>query len=186
MSAIKTSVFIATSLDGFIARLDGGLDWLDAANRLVPDGEDCGYRTFIDTVDVLVMGRHSFEKVLGFGAWPYGQLPVVVMSRGGVDIPGELRPTVTSSSQAPGDLLATLRNKGYRHAYIDGGLTIQSFLSAGLVDEIIMTLIPVLLGNGISLFGELQRDIWLEAVETKRYPFGFNQLRYRVNKGGID
>src|ERR1700677_948389 len=107
MSA-KCSVFIATSLDGFISRDDGSIDWLMKANTLARPGEDCGYKTFISTVDVLIMGRHSYEKVLSFDEWPYGDLPIVVMSSRAITIPEKLRHCVSASAETPGSLVQRL------------------------------------------------------------------------------
>ncbi len=179
---IKCSVFIATSLDGFIARLDGSLDWLDAANAVVPPGEDCGYQAFMSTVDTLVMGRYTFEQVLTFGEWPYGNTPVVVMSHREWRLPSNAPRTVTSSHETPTSLVARLSAQGHRHLYIDGGLTIQRFLAEGLIDELIMTIIPILLGTGKPLFGPLPADINLSHVATRVYAFGFVQHQYRIPK----
>lgn len=181
---IRTSAFIATSLDGFIARLDGAIDWLERANAAVTPGEDCGYKAFIDAVDLLVMGRNSFEKVLTFGEWPYHGKRVVVLSRKGAAIPAALAATVSTSAEAPRGLLDRLAAEGVKHVYVDGGLTIQSFLRGGLLGEITLTRIPVLLGQGLPLFGPLSADVSLEHVETIAYPFGFVQSRYRVTGGG--
>ena len=180
--AVKASVFIATSLDGFIARSDGSVDWLDQANACVPEGEDCGYKDFIKTVDVLVMGRNTFEKVLTFGEWPYGDKAVVVLSRRGVVIPTSLSTSVSSSNETPERLVERLSSGGAQHLYVDGGQTIQSFLNAGLISEITITEIPILLGAGKSLFGPLESDIMLEHVITIAYPFGFVQSKYSVVK----
>ena len=144
----KCSVFIATSLDGFISRRDGSIDWLNEANAVVPEGEDCGYAQFMSSVDALVMGRNTFEQVLSFGAWPYGSTPVVVLSRQLKSLPGNVPATVTLSADDPATLVQRLSTEGLEHLYIDGGLTIQSFLSAGLIDEIIITTIPIILGAG--------------------------------------
>lgn len=141
----KCSVFIATSLDGFISRDDGSIDWLMKANTLAPPGEDCGYKSFISTVDGLIMGRHSYEKVLSFDEWPYGDLPVVVMSSQTITIPEQLRTSVSTSAESPIVLVQRLSKQGAKHLYIDGGLTIQGFLANNLVNEITITLIPVLL-----------------------------------------
>jgi dihydrofolate reductase len=181
--SLKCSVFIATSLDGYIARSDDGLDWLDAANRTITPGEDCGYKSFIETVDVLVMGRGSFEVVLGFPEWPYEGTRVVVMSSKPVAIPERLRGAVSSTSEAPAALVERLSAEGARHAYVDGGVTIQSFLRAGLIDEITITLIPVLLGSGKPLFGPVAGDIALRLIESRAYPFGFVQVKYAVTRG---
>jgi dihydrofolate reductase len=177
----QVSVFIATSLDGFIAREDGAIDWLEAANATVPPGEDCGYAAFAASVDGLVMGRHSFETVLGFAPWPYGDKRLVVLSRGPVAIPEALAGTVTASSEAPEALVERLGAEGVRHVYVDGGITIQRFMAAGLVDEITVTLIPILLGAGRPLFGPLPGDRNLTLLGSRQYDFGFVQLHYRVN-----
>ena len=179
---IKCSVFIATSLDGFIARLDGSIDWLNAANAVVPPGEDCGYQAFMSTVDTLVMGHNTFEQVLTFGQWPYGATPVVVMSRRAAPLPSDIPETVTSSQETPADLVARLAEEGKRHLYIDGGLLIQSFLAEGLIDELTITVIPILLGAGKPLFGPLPSDVDLSHVATRVYDFGFVQHKYRVQR----
>ncbi|HEY0665315.1 MAG TPA: dihydrofolate reductase family protein [Gallionella sp.] len=177
----KVSVFIATSLDGYIARADGGLDWLDRANATITPGEDCGYRAFIDSVDVLVMGRLSYEKVLSFDTWPYGDKRVIVLSSAALAIPDSLGKTVSASAETPQALLAGLSAGGAKHLYVDGGVTIQRFLRAGLVDEITITTIPVLLGQGRPLFGWLDADIWLKHKSTVTYPFGFVQSTYLLS-----
>lgn len=178
----KSSVFIATSLDGFIARSDGSIDWLDRANRLIPPGEDCGYGEFIASVDTLVMGRHTFQQVLTFAEWPYGTLPVVVLSHRPLRIPEAVARTVSASQEAPDELVARLTARGARQLYIDGGQTIQSFLAAGLIDALTVTVIPVLLGTGRPLFGALPHDVQLAHITTKVYEFGFVQHKYRVLK----
>ncbi|KTC85307.1 methyltransferase domain-containing protein [Legionella cincinnatiensis] len=177
----KCSVFIATSLDGFIARDDGSIDWLMKANTLVPPGEDGGYKEFISTVNGLVMGRHSFEKVLSFESWPYGDLPVVVMSSQSIEIPSHLKNNVSMSSETPVDLVKRLTNQGFKHLYIDGGITIQNFIVDNLIDELTITIAPVLLGSGRSLFGPLTHDIELDHIETKCIGGGFTQLKYRIH-----
>lgn len=173
--APRVSVFIAASLDGYIARADGGLDWLPAG----AGGEDYGYRQFMETVDVLVMGRRTFEKVLTFGSWPYDR-PVVVLSRRGVDVPADLAEAVEVWALPPGEVVRRLAGRGVRHVYLDGGQTIQRFLRAGLVDQIILTRIPVLLGDGVPLFGALHRDVHLQHVDTRVFKDGLVQSRYRV------
>ena len=178
----ECNVFIATSLDGFISRPDGSIDWLDEANALVPAGEDCGYGQFMAGIDVLVMGRNTFEQVLTFGEWPYGATPVIVLSRSLTSLPAHLPGTVSLSAEEPAQLVQRLSAAGLEHLYIDGGLTIQSFLAAGLIDEITITLIPILLGSGKPLFGPLSGDVHLELVSSRAYDFGFVQNRYRVVK----
>lgn len=181
--ASKCSVFVATSLDGFIARENGSIDWLEQANSVIPSGKDCGYGEFFASVDALVMGRATFEQVRSFEQWPYGDKRVVVMSRHGVTIPDALASTVSSSSATPAQLVAQLAAEGLNHLYIDGGKTIQSFLRAGLIDELTITLIPLLLGSGRPLFGPLEQTLHLQHLATQAYPFGFVQHRYRIVHG---
>ena len=179
---MKTSVYIATSLDGFIARKDGSLDWLNEANAGVPDGEDCGFRAFMDSVDTLIMGRKTFEQVLSFGQWAYGETPVIVLSGNPRCIPPDAPDSVSCSSERPRRLLDRLSGEGVEHVYIDGGATIRSFLADNLVDEITVTVIPVLLGEGISPFGALEKDIGLIHQRTQVFEFGFVQTTYLVRK----
>lgn len=179
---IKVSVYIATSLDGFIARDDGGLDWLDEANATVPDGEDCGYQAFTESVDVLIMGRKTYEKVLSFGEWPYGSKPVAVLSHKPISFPPGVPDAVTHSSESPQNILKRLSNEGVQHVYVDGGITIQGFLSEGLVNEITMTVIPIILGDGIPLFGSIKKDIRLTHLRTTAFDFGFVQSTYSVKR----
>ena len=179
--SLTASVFIATSLDGFIARENDDLDWLDAANATVTPGEDCGYGAFMASVDTLVMGRHTYEKVLSFGDWPYGDKPVIVLSRQPLDIPSAIAANVTHSDESPRALCARLTQAGTGRLYIDGGVTIQRFLAAGLIDEMTITVIPVLLGSGKPLFGALTSDIPLTHINTKTYDCGFVQSTYRLS-----
>ncbi len=179
---MKASVYIATSLDGFIARKDGALDWLDEANAVVPEGEDCGFRAFMDSVGTLIMGRKTFEQVLSFGEWAYGRTPVIVLSSKSMSIPSDVPDIVTHSFEQPRALLERLSIEGIEHVYIDGGATIQSFFSDNLIDAITITVIPVLLGAGISLFGSLEKDINLTHERTQAFEFGFVQTTYLVNK----
>jgi len=179
---MRVSVYIATSVDGFIAREDGGLDWLDAASEKVPESEDCGYLHFMESVDVLAMGRKTYQQILSFGEWPYGDKPVIVLSSKAVTVPDGLAKTVSHSSESPGELCSRLSASGIKRLYIDGGVTIQRFIAAGLVDDITITLIPVLLGGGRPLFGKLDKDVLLDHVETKTFDFGFIQTTYKVIK----
>ena len=174
------SIYIATSLDGFIAREDGDIDWLDVANELVPEGEDCGFFAFLDSVDCLIMGRNTYEKVLSFGQWPYGEKPVTVVSSHKIEIPDSLPETVSWSSESPRDLTKRLNSEGAKKIYVDGGITVQKFLEEGLVKDITITIIPVLIGSGIPLFGKLAKDILLNHISTKAYDFGFVQSLYEV------
>lgn len=180
--SIKSSVFIATSLDGFIARTDGNIDWLNEASAAIPQGEDCGYEALMSTVDTLVMGRKTFEQVLTFGEWPYGDTPVVVLSHHELSLAPGLPDTVATSQETPKDLVARLAAEGKRHLYVDGGRTIQSFLAEGLIDELTITVIPILLGTGTPLFGPLPHDVHLKHESTQAYEFGFVQQKYCVQR----
>src|SRR5512143_223549 len=172
---LKVSAYIATSLDGFIARENGDIDWLPA-----PGAEDYGYKEFMDTVDVLVMGRNTFDKVQAFPEWPYGSKPVIVLSHGPVNIPERIARYVKSLSSTPHELARILSEEGVRHVYVDGGKTIQGFLDEGLIQELIITRIPILIGSGIPLFGPLKRDIRLRHIDTRQFPDGLVQSRYEV------
>lgn len=175
---MQASVFIATSLDGYIARKDGGLDWLPENG-----GEPHGYDEFIATVDALVIGRNTYETVLGFSVWPYGDKPVFVLStRPIADAPPGA--VVERMSGSPSQIVSQLDERGFRHAYVDGGITIQRFLREGLIQRLIITRIPVLLGEGIPLFGALSGDVVLRHVATRQYASGLVQSEYVV--GGQD
>lgn len=180
ISKMNISVFIATSLDGYIARKNGDLDWLDKANESVPNGEDCGFLTFMGTINVLIMGRKTYEKVMSFGQWPYGETKVIVLSRNSVEIPVELIGTVSCTSEPPAELCKRLKNEGSERLYIDGGVTIQSFLDEKLITDITITRVPVILGSGIALFKEFSHDIQLNHLGTTVYDFGFVQSKYEI------
>ena len=175
---IAASVYIATSLDGFIARKDGSIDWLIEANTTVPPGEDCGYAEFMNTVDVLIMGRNTYEQVAGFELWPYEGKRVVVLTSSSVTFRAGPGVKLEQSSEAPRELLMRLNSEGCKHAYVDGGQVIQSFLSEGLIDKLTITTIPVLIGQGRSLFGCLPNDKQLKLLRSKAYEFGFVQSTY--------
>ena len=175
--AVRTSVFIGTSLDGFIARADGRLDWLTPFEN----AEDHGYAAFMKTIDVIVIGRHTLETVLSFDAWPYGRTPVVALSSRPLgEVPAEAQEHLTRLSGSPAEVSAQLAARGFKHAYVDGGVTIQRFLEAGFIDRLIVTRVPVLLGQGRPLFGPLSRDLKLRHVATRTYPSGLVQSEYEI------
>ena len=174
---VKVSVYIAASLDGFIARKNGDIDWLTGGES----GVDYGYAEFIATVDHLVMGRNTYETVLTFGAWPYKRKVIVLTSRD-LAVPAELAGNVETFHGAPRDVLHALDRRGARHIYLDGGATIQRFLREGLVDEMTITTIPVLIGEGLPLFGPIQEDVKLELIRSDSFPNGFVQNKYKVVK----
>lgn len=161
----KNRVFIATSIDGYIADKDGGLDWLNAIPN--PEGIDMGYGEFTSQIDALVMGRTTFETVCSFGIdWPY-QIPVFVLSTTLSELPAEYEGKVELVKGRLSEVLATIHKKGFTQLYIDGGKVIQSFLKEDLIDDMIITTIPTLLGGGTSLFGELADSLDFECVESK-------------------
>jgi dihydrofolate reductase len=171
---MKTSVFCGISVDGFLARRDGTLDFLDHGGQ-----EPHGYEEFIATIDVLVMGRNTYEWVLAFsGGWPFDK-PVFVLSSHEIK-PAPAGAVVEHLSGDPKDIVAALESRGFKHAYIDGGVTIQRFLRAGLIDRLIATRVPVLIGEGIPLFGPVPKDILLEHVATRTYKTGLVQSEYRL------
>ena len=172
---MKASVFIATSLDGFIARLDGGLDWLPAGG-----GEPHGYDEFIATVDAIVIGRKTFETVLTFDDWPYGTKRVIVLTSTPSALKAPQGAVCEMINGSPPEIVAHLASKGMKHLYVDGGVTIRGFLEAGLIQRMIITRIPVLLGSGIPLFGLLSHDVRLEHIATRSFPSGMVQSEYLI------
>jgi dihydrofolate reductase len=173
---MKASVFVGASLDGFLARPNGDLDWLPEGG-----GEPHGYDEFMASVDALVIGRKTFEKVLTFGGWAYGKKRVVVLSSRPVDLSLAVGGVVEQMAGPPAEILARLAASGAHHLYVDGGLTIQGFLRAGLIQRLIITRVPVLIGDGVPLFGALPRDIRLRHVATRTYPSGLVQSEYLVD-----
>ena len=169
------SVFVGTSLDGFLARPNGNLDFLPTGG-----GEEHGYQAFFGSVDALIIGRGTFETVLAFPDWPYGSKPCFVLSSRPLDLAAVRGGVVEQMAGDPADVVARLEARGYRHVYVDGGITIQRFLRAGLIQKIVVTRVPVLIGSGIPLFGALEEDIRLEHVETRQYPSGLVSSEYRV------
>jgi dihydrofolate reductase len=177
---VNASVFVGVSLDGFIARPDGAFDFLS------PSGDEPhGYDDFMATVDALVIGRKTFETVLGFGSWPYGEKPVFVLSSRPL-APVPPGAVVERLSGDPADIVSQCAARGLRHIYVDGGITIQRFLQAGLIQRLIITRVPVLIGTGIPLFGALHRDIVLTHVGTRQYASGLVQSEYVVDRGRVE
>ena len=171
---MKASVFVGTSLDGFIARANGDLDFLPPGG-----GEPHGYDEFMATVDALVIGRKTFDTVLAFDRWPYGEKPVFVLSTRAL-APTPPGAVVERMSGAPAEIVSQLAARSMQHIYVDGGVTIQRFLRAGLIQRLIVTRVPVLIGTGIPLFGPVERDIKLTHVVTRQYASGLVQSEYVV------
>jgi dihydrofolate reductase len=173
---MRASVFVGTSVDGFIARANGALDFLPLGG-----GEPHGYDEFMATVDALVIGRNTFDTVLTFDAWPYGAKPVFVLTSRSFEIPASAEAVVERMSGEPAEIVAQLAGRGIQHIYVDGGITIQRFLEAGLIQRLIITRVPVLIGNGVPLFGPLHSDISLRHVTTRQYASGLVQSEYVVD-----
>ena len=175
---MKTTAYIGTSLDGFIARKDGEIDWLIQFD----DNEtNQSYTKFIGEIDAIVIGRGTFEKVLTFPTWFYQQ-KVFVLSTQIKEIPDNLKEKVTVLNMKPKELLLYLSDKGYSKLYVDGGKVIQSFLNENLLDELIITKVPILIGDGIPLFGRLDHDITLQHIETNIFSNGLVMSRYEKAK----
>ncbi len=164
-------VFIACSLDGFIAGAGDDLSWLPP-----PDpGEDYGYGAFMAETAAILMGRSTYDTAAGFEAWPYGATPVFVATSRPLE---PAAPTVIAISGSPRDLLGTVRGCTNGAVYLDGGALIRSFLDAGLIDELIVTFVGVILGSGAPLFAGTAGRHRLSLVSAAPYPNGLVQLRY--------
>lgn len=175
---MKFSVFIATSLDGYIARKNGDINWLMEAGN-PDDPEDYGYEKFISTIDCIVMGRNTYEKVLSFPEWPY-EKQVIVLSKTLKDIPEKIQNRVEHFYGSVDDLFKRLTKSNHSRIYVDGGKTIQSFLEKGYITDLTLTRIPILLGDGLPLFGVLPKDIKLRHIVTNFFPSGFVQSTYEI------
>jgi len=177
---IKNNVFIATSLDGYITDKNGGIDWLNSIPN--PDNDDMGYVEFNKGIDALVMGRTTFETVLGFDVdWPYSK-PVFVLSNKLKEIPGSHKGKAFLVKGTLTEILEQIHAKGFNRLYIDGGTTIRNFLKEDLIDEMVITKIPVLLGGGSSLFAELPNELKFELIGTKTYLNQITQNHYKRKK----
>lgn len=173
----KNYVFIAKSLDGFIADKDGGVEWLHTTVEN-PEMKDTGYNSFMEKIDALVMGRNTFEVVRSFDIpWPY-EKPVFVVSNSLKNIPEELKGKVEIVQGTPQEIVSVLNKKGFANLYIDGGLTVQNFLREDLIDELIVSTLPILLGAGIPLFGELPKPMLFQHVKSEVFLNAITQDTY--------
>lgn len=174
----KNIVFIARSMDGFIAGKNGELDWLHSIPN--PEGNDMGYGALMQDIDAIVMGKTTFETVMGFeGPWPYSK-PVYVLSRSMKEVPEGYQDKIKILYGSPKEILQAVHSDGIYRLYIDGGRTVQNFISAGLIDELRVTTIPILLGGGFPLFGELEKPIELAHIKTEVFLGQVVQSHYRV------
>ncbi|MBK7058830.1 MAG: dihydrofolate reductase [Leptospiraceae bacterium] len=175
---MKFSVFMATSLDGYIAKKNGDINWLMEAGN-PDDPEDYGYAKFISTIDCIIMGRNTYEKVLSFPEWPY-EKQVIVLSKTLRDTPEKIQSRVELFNGSVDELVVRLTNSNHSHIYVDGGKTIQSFLEKGYISDLTLTRIPILLGDGLPLFGALPKELKLRHIVTKSFPSGFVQSTYEI------
>ena len=171
-------IMMAMSLDGFVARPDHKLDWLE---KQASEGEDHGFDAFQNSVDVIVMGSGSLRTLLGFGDVGYSK-PVVVLSRSMAqdDLPENARDRVEILELEPHDLMAEFAKRGFNRVYVDGGAIIQSFLKAGLIADMKITIVPILIGEGIRIFDNSGSDTDLELISTEQFPSGLVDLVYKV------
>ena len=164
---MANKVFIATSLDGYIADKDNRIEWLHQLPN--PTGDDMGFDAFFNDIDALVMGRNTFEMVLSFDVdWPYSK-PVFVLTNTLTQVPEGFEGKVFIVNGELQNIVKNLNQLGYHNLYIDGGKTIQSFLAQDLIDELILTRIPILLGGGFPLFGALPEPLGFKLLATKKY-----------------
>jgi dihydrofolate reductase len=185
---MKCSVFIATSADGFIAKKDGSVDWLHSAGNSeaeMGDHADMGFDEYMASVDSMVMGRKCMEMISSMNLtpeqWPYGDTRIVVLSNTLKEAPENMKDKVEMYSGDLNALITQLETDGHKHAYIDGGTTIQAFINLGLIYEMTITRAPILLGEGISLFGKTDKDIKLEQARAQAFANNFIQEKYFVS-----
>lgn len=176
----KISVFIATSIDGYIAKRNGDIDWLTKFTPPTGESEDkdCGFSKFFSEIDALIMGRNTYEVVSGFDTWPYQGKRVVILS-------SKLTSVCQQAELFNGNIARLIENlhaDGIKHIYVDGGVTISQFMDMNLVDELIISLIPVVLGSGIPLFDKVNNEKWYQLVSSRPYSNGLVQLKYETAK----
>jgi dihydrofolate reductase len=173
----KISIYIATSIDGYIAKKDGNLDWLQYGHL---GDEDYGFKKFINSIDTLILGRNTYQVVSGFEEWPYKGKRVVVLSHTLKDVRKEAELFCGQLT----DLLSKLYSENVRHIWVDGGITASKFLEDGLVDELTISIIAMVLGNGIPLFSTMNQEHKCRLISTHSYPSGLVQLKYEVAHDG--
>ena len=191
---MKCSVFIATSLDGFIAKLDGNVDWLHTSGKQdaqMGPNSDMGWSDYIKSVDCMIMGRKCMDMINSMNLteqeWPYGNIKIMVLSNTIKEVPTGLQGKIEMYSGELNALINTLEKAGHQHAYIDGGTSIQGFLNIQLINEMTITRVPILLGEGISLFGKTQQDILLHNCSATAFANDYIQETFEVKyKSGIE
>ena len=172
---MKVTYYVAASLDGYIAKPDGDVSWLEELN--IPP-EEAGYEEFFSTVDALVMGRGTYDIIYAFGAWPYGEKPVWVCSNSVIK---ELKGANLQRETSLEDAISSARKLGVKHLWlVGGGKLAASFLRLSLVTDISVALMPIVLGEGIPLFGSLSQSIRLRQVACESHKSGFTQIEYKI------
>ena len=174
---METIVYIATTLEGYITRPEGELDWLIDPD-FVDEGEDYGFTKLLDSVSCVVMGRHTFESLMNAHEWPCGNKRLVVMTQSMSELPEHTPETVELFAGEPAELVNKLALEGESKVFLDGGQLIRSFNAKGLVDRLILTRVPVLIGSGVPLFGALKTDIKWKHIRTQSYKSGLVQSEY--------
>ena len=185
---MKCSVFIATSADDYIATNDDSVEWLDYAGKRdadLGDDADMGFNNYISSIDCMIMGRNCMEKLSSFNLtpeqWPYGNIRIIAMSNTIKEAPENLRDRIEMYCGNPSELITKLESEGFKHAYIDGGATITSFMNFNLINEMTITKAPILLGDGKPLFGKFNKQINLNNAQVKSFPNDFIQIKYEVS-----
>lgn len=177
---MSNKVYIATSIDGFIATPNGGLKWLEEIPN--PDKSDFGFSEFVSGIDAIIMGRKTFDKVLSFNAWPYDK-PVFVLSNLLKNVPLSLEGCAEIIKGDIKEIISDLNAKGFRNLYIDGGKVIQSFLKRDLIDEMIISQVPIILGNGIPLFGVIDRKLNFKLIKSEVFNSSLVKNYYQRDRG---
>lgn len=185
---MKCSVFIATSVDGYIATIEDGVEWLETSGKLdvdLGDQSDMGFNSFISSVDCIIMGRGCMEKLTSFNLtpdqWPYGKIRIIALSSSVKEVPDNLKDNVELYSGNISNLIINLEKSGLKHAYVDGGATITSFIKAKLINSITITQVPILLGSGKSLFGYIPHYVKLSNAQAIVFANDFIQISYEVS-----
>ncbi len=171
----KISIYIATSIDGYIARKDGNIDWLD---RVSGFDEDYGFQKLLNSIDAVILGRNTYEVAASVLDWPYKGKRIVVLSK-------SLKTVREEAELFQGDLtqlISQLHSDGIQHIWIDGGVTISQFLELKMVDCITLSVIPLILGSGITLFREIGQEFICHLISSQSYPSGLVQLKYQIKK----
>jgi len=175
---MQITYYVAASLDGFIAKEDGDVSWLEELD--IPFSET-GYDEYFETVDAIVMGRKTYEIICSFAGWPYGNKPVWICSRDKSILPVEgcnLQP-----GKSPEDVMELAKQMKINHLWlVGGGQLATSFLEKNMLNKIILSHMPIILGSGIKLFGDIAQAEKVKFERYKSYPSGFLQSQYSINK----